>query len=229
MRYNTKSLRYQIVCLTISFLCLSTAYSLDDSDVTEMSLQLQNNDVDIKFPGSVAETKMSRIQLIWWQPLVGSIEGGLNLSYVELSQKTSATVTAYDTSGYEIGIGFRGLILDTEILNLGLQFSLDYLSAQGDTNLEQDVDITWLKYSSSLDFEFIPLSPVTILTGVSYSKIDGEHELLDTPNSVVEFNEDDAIGYYIGLSIKSGNSGKIAVTVNNGHREGIYLVFSNRF
>ena len=224
--------RAQFSALILSFTLVvipTYTYAAEDGEVTEVSLLLQTNDILLIFPDSVTSTKVSTAQVTWWQEFSESLEARLSLSYIELSQKNNSSVLAYNATGYDIGIGFRGAVIKSEIVDVGLSVTLDYLSTTGETNLDEAIEISWLEYSGSVDFEFIPSSPVTILAGASYTAIDGEHEVINTANSLSSFSEDESAGYYGGLSFKSNDGGNVSLTWHGGHREGVYLTFSKRF
>lgn len=224
---NRNLFRVLALCLVPAIISTNV---LAESDVTEMSLLVQSNDVSFKFPNSVDRTKISTIEVTWWQSFSDVAELRLNIAYVELSQNVNSTVSAYNTTGYEVGIGFRGNVFESEIINIGIGATFDYLSSQGETTLNNEAtEVTWLKYSGGVNFVFLPSNSISILTGASYTTIDGEHELTDTAGSLVTFTEDESEGYYAGLSFKSGQRGKITMSWHGGHREGVYLTFSSRF
>jgi len=220
--------RFNVSILTF-FLLLNSALAYEENDVTEMSFIIQSNDISLKFPTSTDKTKVSSMEVTWWQKFSDSLQARLNIAYVEMSQNADASVLGYTASGYELGIGFRGNVITSDVVNIGLGVSFDYLAIDGETNIEEAIDITWFKYSGGIDFEFLPLSSVSILTGLNYTVIDGEHRVIDTANSLTTFSEDKPEGYYIGMSFKSGNSGTVNMTLHGGQREGIFLTFSNRF
>lgn len=218
------------ILLSFVFFTLSlNAYAYGESDLTEMSLVIQSNDISLRFPASVDKTKVSTLEINWWQEFSKSLEGRLSIAYVELTQSANSSVLAYDTSGYELGLGFRGDIFESEIVNLGFSLNLDYMASAGETSTKLQAEVSWYKYSGSVDFVFLPSKPISILTGASYTAIDGEHKIIDVTSSSVTFTEDTPVGYYAGLSFKSGGRGKVNVIWQGGHRQGIYLVFSNRF
>lgn len=222
--------RFNALTLSIiSVIFSANAFAYDTSDVTEMSLVIQSNDISLKFPNSVDTTKSSTIEVTWWQKFSASLDGRLSVAYVELSQNNNSTVSAYDTSGYELGIGFRGTFFESEFANLGFGVNFDYMATSGETTAKEVTEVSWYKYSGSLDAVFLPLNSISILAGASYTTIDGEYKLVNAANSIVSFSEDQPEGYYAGMSFKSGSSGKVNVTWHGGHRQGVYLVFSNRF
>lgn len=221
---------FSVLTLNIVIVIYScNVFAYDTSEVTEMSLVIQSNDMSLKYPDSVDTTKMSTIEITWWQKFSASLDGRLSVAYVELSQHTNSTVSAYDTSGYELGIGFRGNIFESEIVNLGFGINFDYMSTSGETRAKEATEVSWYKYSGSVDTVFLPQNTLSILAGASYTTIDGEYKLIDSGNSIVTFSEDQPVGYYAGMSFKSSGSGKVNVTWHGGHRQGVYLVFSNRF
>ena len=215
------------IVLLFSFQQHSFAYS--DGDVTEMSLVASSNDVSLKFSNSIDKTRNSTIELTWWQVFSESIQAKVSLAYVELSQNSNSTVLAYDASGYKLGVGFRGNAFNSEFLTVGLNVSFDYLSADGNNTQQETVQVTWFEYSGGVDLEFLPNNSVSILTGASYTVIDGEHKTVDVANSAVTYSEDTPEGYYAGVSFKSGQRGRINMTWHGGHSQGIYLSFSNHF
>lgn len=221
---------FSVLALNIGFTVFSVnAFAYDASNVTEMSLVIQTNDMSLKFPNSVDVTKTSRVEVTWWQKFSASLDGRLSVAYIELSQSTNSSVSAYDTSGYELGIGFRGNIFETRFADLGFGVNFDYMTTSGETTAKEETEVSWYKYSGSVDAVFLPANTISILAGASYTAIDGEHKLINAANSIVTFSEDQAEGYYAGLSFKSSANGKVNVTWQGGHRQGIYLVFSNRF
>jgi len=213
----------------VSIFFSAHAFAYDRINVTEVSLVIQSNDLELKFPNTVDRTKASTVEVTWWQYFSASLEGRLSIAYVELSQNTNSSVMAYDTSGYELGIGFRGNIFESEIVNLGFGLNFDYLATSGETTAKEATEISWYKYSGSIDAVFLPLNTISILTGVSYTTIDGEHKVINTTNSLASFTEDQPEGYYVGISFKSGGNAKVNVTWHGGYRQGVYLVFSNHF
>jgi len=227
-----KFARFYVGLITLLFSVFfysSSVFAYGDSDIAEMSFIVQSNDISLKFPTSTDKTKVSSMEVTWWQNFSDSLQARLNIAYVEMSQNADASVLGYTASGYELGLGFRGNVSTSDVVNIGLGVSFDYLVINGETNIEEAIDITWFKYSGGIDFEFLPLSSVSILTGFNYTVIDGEHRVVDTANSLTTFSEDKPEGYYIGMSFKSGNSGTVNMTLHGGQREGIFLTFSNRF
>ena len=228
--FQIKRAYFSVLALSFILTVFSAnAFAYDTSEVTEMSLVIQSNDMSLKFPDTVDETKTSKIEITWWQKFSASLDGRLSIAYIELSQSANSTVSAYDTSGYELGIGFRGNIFETQFANLGFGVNFDYMTTSGETTEKEETEVSWYKYSGSVDAVFLPENTISILAGASYTAIDGEHKLINSGNSVVTFSEDQAEGYYAGLSFKSSANGTVNVTWQGGHRQGIYLVFSNRF
>lgn len=209
-------------------LFMSNVYAGGEGHVTEMSLVLQSNDINLKYPGSVDSIKISAVEVNLWQSFTESVDARLSIASIELSQKNNATVSAYDATGYMLGIGFRGNIIESEFVTAGLSFGFDYLAITGETNTNQAVDVSWYESSVSADFEFFPSNPVSFLTGASYTRIDGEHDVTGT-GTLVSFSEDEPGGYYIGLAFKAARGGEVVVTWQGGYRQGVFLSFSNRF
>lgn len=220
------------ICLSIlsfcTFIFSTNAVANRDGEVTQMSLLIQNTDVFLSYPSSVDRTSVSSVQVTWWQTFSESIEARLSIASIELRQKSNSSVLMYDATGYALGLGMRGNVFESELVNAGLSFSFDYMSVTGETNLSEAMEVFWYETSLSADFEFLPTSAISILAGGSYSVIDGEHEVLDTA-SVVSFSEDNPVGYYAGLAFKSGQSGSVTVLWQGGYRQGVYLSFSSQF
>jgi len=208
------------------------SFAYEQDNVAEFSLIVQSNELSLQYPDSVNRTKVSTLRGTWWQSLSPWLQGALSLAYVDMSQDSYASVPAYNATGYDIGVGFRGGILQSNFVNIGLKFTIDYLSTAGGTALNQRTEINWFEYIGSADFIFIPTKPVSILAGVSYTVIDGEQKIYNTSNnfnSIQSFSANIPEGYYAGLSIKTGQSGQINMKWHEGTRQGFYLTFSNRF
>jgi hypothetical protein len=211
------------------FVLSTNTFAYKQTEVAEFSFIVQSNDISLKYPNSVNRTKVSTLRATWWQPLTKWLQGAISLAYVDMSQNTYATVPAYSSTGYNLGIGLRGGIIQNNVFNLGLKFTFDYLSTSGGTSLNQRTEVSWLEYIGSADFEFLPTKPVSILAGVSYTIIDGEQKIYNTFNTIHSFSANTPEGYYAGIGIKTGDTGRIEMKWYEGTRQGFYLTFSNRF
>lgn len=225
------SIKHKLITITsFSLFALSSnVFAYKQTDVAEFSFLVQSNELSLKYPNSVNRTKVSTLRATWWQPLTKWLQGAISLAYVDMSQNTYATVPAYSSTGYDLGIGLRGTIVQNNILNFGLRFTFDYLSTSGGTSLNNRTEVSWLQYIGSADFEFLPTSPVSILLGANYTVIDGEQKIYNTFNTIHSFSANVPEGYYAGLGIKTGKEGRIEMKWNEGTRQGFYITFSNKF
>ena len=218
---------------SICFVVLSSnTFAYMQDNVSEFSFLIQSNDLSLKYDdpvNSVIRTKVSSLRATWWQALTKQLQGGLSLAYVDMTQNSYSNVPAYNSTGYNIGIGLRGAILQTNFVNIGLGVTADYLSTTGGTAFNNKTDVSWAEYVGSADFVFIPTKPVSILGGVSYTVIDGTQKIYGTFNRTLSFSANTPEGYYGGLSIKTGGTGRINMTWHEGTRQGFYLTFSNQF
>ncbi len=220
--------RTSLSILFFSMFLSANAFASRGGDVTEMSLLIQNNDIFLKYPGSVDRTTISSVQVSWWQSFSESIDARISIASLELQQKSNSSVLAYNATGYALGIGFRGNIFESDFVNAALNLGFDYLTTSGETNLNQAIEVSWYESSIGVDFKFLPLNSVSFLLGARYTSINGEHDVMDT-STVVSFSEDNPQGYYAGLEFKAGQGGKVTVSWQGGFRQGVYLSFSNRF
>ena len=200
----------------------------NNGGITEMTLTIQNNDIDLKYSAAIERTEISSVQVTMWQDFSESIDARLNIASIELSQKATGSVSIYNTTGYILGIGFRGNVLETELLNIGVSLGLDYLATEGETSSNESVSVSWFESTVKTDLELFPNKSLSFLTGASYTVIDGEHDVADT-STITSFSEQDAEGYYAGLSLKASGGGKVALIWQGGYRKGVYLSFSNQF
>ena len=225
------SLKQKLMTLTgFGLLALSSnALAYKQNNVAEFSFLVQSNDISLEYPNSVNRTKVSTLRATWWQPLTKALQGALSLAYVDMSQNSYGSVPAYSSTGYDLGIGLRGTIVKNNILDFGLSFTFDYLSTSGGTVTGKRTEVSWLQYIGSADFEFLPTKPVSILAGVTYTIIDGEQKIYNTLSSIQSFSANTPEGYYGGLGIKTGGTGRIEMKWYEGTRQGFYLTFSNEF
>lgn len=216
--------------VSICFFAVSSSATAHKRDtVAEFSLLVQSDEISLKYPNSANRTKVSTLRATWWQPLSNWLQGALSLAYVDMSQNSYAGFQAFNATGYDIGIGLRGGVLQSKFVNIGLRFTADYLSTTGGTAFNNKTDISWFEYVGSADFVFIPTKPVSILAGASYTVINGEQIIYNTINSIHTFTANTPEGYYAGLSLQTGQSGRINMKWYEGTRQGFYLTFSNRF
>jgi hypothetical protein len=68
-----------------------------------------------------------------------------------------------------------------------------------------------------------------VLSGVSLTYIDGEQRVSGNLDQIIPFNENENIGYYAGLDLKTDATGSIGLKWYGGAKEGVEFVFRRQF
>jgi len=174
------------------------------------------------------ETRIKRLAATWLRPLGPSLRGGLRIAYLDMSQAGHPQAVGLNTTGTALGIELQQQLVKAAVVQLALRFAYDYARsehASGEDRIEND----WTTTTLGLDMIVAPRQTVSVLAGSSWVSVDGEERLSGSVNQVTAFEEDDAVGYYAGLSIKTDKSGRIGLRWYGGQSEGLFLNFSRRY
>lgn len=216
------------VLLLLAGLFSTPAWADYDPAVSDFALYIQHTDMDWAYPASVRQTTTTRLLAVWHESFTSSLKGGLRLAYLDLSQPSNPLSSAQNSTGYGLGFDVHALLLERRWLNLSLGLIYDYQSSQGSIP-DQTSDFVWHTGVVGLDLILAPAAQFTILMGTSLTYIDGEQRVSGNLNQVIPFNEDEPLGYYAGLGVKTDATGSIGFKWHSGSVEGVEFVFRREF
>ncbi|MDX1824474.1 MAG: hypothetical protein R3354_07135 [Thiohalomonadales bacterium] len=211
-------------------ICLFSPRGWADTDpqVSDFALFIQHTDMDWAYPVAVRETTSTRLLAVWHESFGASLKGGLRLAYLDLSQASNPLPSAKNSTGYGLGFDLHALILNQPSLQLGLLFAYDYQSTRG-TSDNQVTDFVWHTGEVGADLVLAPNARLSVLSGISLTYIDGEQRVSGNLEQIIPFNEDETLGYYAGLDLKTDATGSIGIKWYGGSREGVEFVFRRQF
>jgi len=231
------TLKNKIIITLFFTLFASQVIAANGNNVSQVSFVVQNNDLSVDINDSVNVVSVTKVKATWWQPLTKSLEGGVSLGYAELDQDEYTGVQSYATNGYTIGFALRAGLINANAIQLGLNFNFDYLQTSGYTSstgssIDQRTEVNWFEYGAGIVLVLLPKSTVSILGGASDTELDGDLKV-DNSNGNGSTRRSFAVhtpeGYYGGIRINTGQTGRIDMKWESGTRKGFYLAFSNRF
>ncbi len=205
-----------------------TGWADIDTQASDFALFIEHTDTEWAYPVVVRETTTTRLLAVWHESFGASLKGGLRLAYLDLSQASNPLPAAKNTTGYGLGFDLHAQLIARSSLQLGLLFAYDYQSTGGKST-DQAADVVWHTGQVGVDLILAPLARVSVLSGVSLTYIDGEQRVSGNLEQITPFNEDEPLGYYAGLSLKTDATGSIDVKWYGGSREGIEFAFRRQF
>lgn len=199
-----------------------------DPTVSDFALFIQHADMDWSYPTTTQQTTSTRLLAVWHESFSQSLKGGLRLGYIDLSQASNPLPSAQNSTGYSLGFDIHALLLEQRILHLGLAFAYDYQSTQGNSP-DQTSDFVWHTGMMGIDMILAPEAQFSVLAGASLTYLDGEQRISGNLNRILPFNEDEPIGYYAGLDLKTDATGSIGFKWHGGTMQGVEFVFRRSF
>jgi len=214
--------------LLLAGLLGTPAWADYDPAVSDFALHIQHTDMDWAYPATVQQTTTTRLLAVWHESFTASLKGGLRLSYLDLSQPSNPLSSAQNSTGYGLGFDIHALLLEQRWLNMSLGFVYDYQSSQG-TSPDQTSDFVWHTGVIGLDLILAPAAQFSVLMGTSLTYIDGEQRITGNVSRVIPYNEDEPVGYYAGLAVKTDATGSIGLKWHGGTMQGVEFVFRREF
>ena len=227
LRHHTQ-LRLKPCLLLLCCLFSPASWSNTDSQVSDFALLIEHTDSDWAYPTGVQQTTTTRLLAVWHESFGPAFKGGLRLAYLELSQASNPFPSAQTSTGYSLGFDIHTRLLNAHLLQLGLIFAYDYQSTTG-SNPDQTSDFVWHTGQAGLDVILAPFAWVSVLTGVSLTVLDGEQRLSGNLNRIIPFDEEDPLGYYAGINLKTDATGSIGLKWHGGTKRGVEFVFRREF
>lgn len=221
-------LRLKPFLLLLACLFSPASWSETDPQVSDFALLIERTDSDWSYPSRVQQTTTSRLLAVWHESFGPTFKGGLRLAYLELSQASNPFPSAQTSTGYSLGFDIHARLLNARLLQLGLIFAYDYQSTSG-SSPDQTSDFVWYTGQAGLDAILAPLATVSALAGISLTVIDGEQRLSGDLNRIIPFNQENSLGYYAGISLKTDATGSIGLKWHGGTKQGVEFVFRREF
>ena len=221
-RLNSKSL------LLLGCLFSSPSWANYDPTVSDFALFIQHTDIDLAYPATSRQTTSTRLLAVWHEYFSPSLKGGLRLGYLDLSQASNPLPSAQNSTGYSLGFDIHALLVEQRMLHLGLAFAYDYQSTQG-SSADQTSDFVWHTGLVGIDMILAPAAQFSVLAGTSLTYLDGEQRVSGNLNQIIPFNEDETIGYYAGLNLRTDATGSIGLKWHGGTMQGVEFVFRREF
>jgi hypothetical protein len=214
--------------LLLSCLFSPVGWPYTDPQVSDFALFIEHTDTDWAYPTGVQQTTTTRLLAVWHESFGTVLKGGLRLSYLDLSQVSNPLPSAQNSTGYSLGFDLHALLLNQRLLQLALSFAYDYQSSRGSSS-DQTTNFVWHTGLVGADIILAPLAKLSVLTGFNLTYIDGEQRVSGNLNQIMPFNQDNVVGYYAGLNLKTDATGSIGLRWNEGARQGIEFVFRREF
>ncbi len=222
------TLNYSGFFLLGGLLFNTSARANTDPTVTDFVLFIEHSDSQWVYPTDRQETTTTRLLAIWHESFGQSLKGGLRLAYLDVSQAANPLPSGQNATGYGLGFDLHAGLLDREMLQVGLRFAYDYQSTRGHSP-DQLSEFVWHTGEFGLDMILAPTARLSFLTGASLVWLDGEQRVSGNINQVIPFSEDEPLGYYAGLRLKTDATGSIGLRYFGGFRQGGELIFQRDF
>jgi len=197
-------------------------------DGLDFSLTVASNKTQWTYNDVQRETRVDSITANFSQSISSTIRGDLRIAYLDISQSSHPESVGLSGSGNGIGIGLQNLLINDPSWQLYLRFGYDYSSTDNNRG-EQRIENTWYTTTAGVDAVLAPRNSVSFVVGGGVASVDGEEQLSGPVNQVNEFEEDDSVAYYGGLSIKTDKRGRIGLRWYGGTSEGFVMNFSRSF
>ena len=226
---SLKNSTIRLVTISLALLIASpriiAAYPAGDGNFL---FRVENHDVQLAYPNSTRQTRMTNLTASWEQTLNSRLRGGIQLSYLDLSQTSNLLFSGTSSTGYGVGINLQALLIDRQQLEMALRLGYGYQSTDGGT-ANQNTEYRWHRLEGGVDVTLFPKASVAVLAGASLISLDGEQRDSGVINRITSFSENDPLGYYGGLSIRTDPSGRIGLKWYGGYSQGFYLLFSRNY
>lgn len=227
-QYIGAKIKYLAIATFLFFPLSVNAETVNFRNQVDFNVHFQSLTSDWRYDDVTRRTRISRAGFGWSETLTPYLSGGLMLGYVDLSQADNPLDTAKITTGYYAGLQLEGQLVNSNYLNLKLNFSFLYNDTQRYAS-DQRTNNVWTQTEIKL-LARIPLGEkFGLRLNVNNYRIRGEQRDGGSISNVSTFRQDESTGYSAGLDVVIDRSASIGFDWLAGNREGGRLYFRRLF
>jgi len=217
--------------LTWALFLLTTAAAADTSLYTDrpldFSLQLSHHTLDLDYGGTLVDTTVDRIGIVWRERFSDRLQLGLVGGSSYLTQSNNPPLAGRELSGYH-----AGLVLDFDLLTLkrgSLSLHGSWLYQKMDDDGTQQAVISWREPSVGLRAAVAVGGGLSLYGGARYGYIDGTQRLTGPINETRKIEQKDRTGGFVGIALELEGNGYIGAMTATGIDRQTSLYFGRRF
>lgn len=205
------------------------AARLSDNTALDFAVTLAKTKTAFDYPdGTPIDTTLQRYGITWYERVMPRIELGLFGGKVFLSQTENAVTAGIEPDGHYGGIGMRGVLLETSLVQLFLHASYAHQRVQHDET-GRVVTLAWDEAQARLGATLTPSGPVRIYGGASWRNIDGQERVTGTSARTSDFQHHDAASGFVGIDLAVERDGYVGAEARSGAERGIEIYFKKRY
>jgi hypothetical protein len=193
-----------------------------------VGLHIQSVRLDLKYAASVRKTDLSRLDLVWSQPLNSWLDGSVKLGILELTQSSNPIPAGQSTSGNALGLGMRFHLHHGDRLKLHADIGYQYADTTADVSGQQ-VDTRWHQVSGYLqaDIRIVQYSYVSLALGAI--TIHGDENATGTVTASQSFQSKTPGFGRLGILIGVDPTSHVGIEVSSGAITGGRIYFQRWF
>ncbi len=217
--------------ITLALLLSSLAFAsnaLAETNGLNVGLEFGQNKTDFNYSGDIRETRLTRLGVIWFEPLAPSILGGVELGYLEYTQYSNPIAAGQTGSGEYIGLNLSFLMVTNPHFELLTRLTYRYNDVRHKID-EQVVDLDWHEGRIGLHGKLKFNDSVAMSLGASAHAIDGREATSGPITQAQPFKANEAISGHFGLQLGLDHAGTIGIEIDIGALEGGRLIFQRIF
>lgn len=193
-----------------------------------VGLDIQADQMKLRYPQEVRETRLSSFVLFWDQPLNSWLDGNITLGVLDISQSGNPIPAGQAMAGNSLGLGLHFHLYATEHLRLHADMHYQYTEATSDLQ-SQNINIRWHQISGQLQADIRLFQYSSLYLAVGSIAIDGEERATGTINTVLPFNSNSPAYARLGAKIGVDPTGHIGIEVTAGSMVGGRIYFQRWF
>ena len=184
--------------------------------------------LNLQYPDSVRESRITSIVLFWDQPLNDWLDGTITMELLDLSQGSNPIPAGQSVSGNSLGLGLIFHLYRSDPVKLHADLGFQYFDTSGSQD-GQNVNMSWTQVSAQLqaDIKLVKYSYLYIAVGAV--SIDGTEHADGTVNSVLSFSSEQPAYGVLGVKIGVDPTGYIGIEISTGSIAGGQIYFQRWF
>ena len=227
MRKNKTQFFILYLLLLLPFSYVNAARVINDN-VFIFSLTTSSQNSNFDFSSNNYKTSSDQIGVNWYEPFSKYFHAGLEIGYINLSQKDNSISSAQFTSGEYAGLLLQVLPIDTPSFALTLNLNYRYNSTTGKST-NQETRFVWDEVLLFSEIEFQPTAQVGFVLAAEYLFLNGEQHDSGNITQITNFTNSKQHGYRFGLNFISNRTGIVGIEAFTGFSSGSRLYFSRKF
>mgnify|MGYP001151519489 CR=1 FL=1 len=191
----------------------------------DVSLSVHRSEQELRTGGLDYETRITRLGLEVWERSLPGVQLGLSGGPLWLTQSGNAATAGRELTGYFVGVGARGTLFSSPLLDFGVGLDYAYHRAEDDS-AGRNIQLAWHQVRVEAGTT-LKLERLRLLSGVYGLYLDGDQTGSDLATDDLETDRN--VGGYLGAEYWLDAGGHIGVRGEAGAYNALSLTFARRF